>query len=114
VGYRVLVLETQLAEQVSVPFSALIKQPVARTPANASAVPHVFRLRLPEGHVPDVVGEIKLAALENHWSSVVRQPEVTLEAGGECEVTVYALTAAHAPEIEAAVRKARLKPEDEG
>jgi hypothetical protein len=55
---------------------------------------------------------IRQRALNCHWSSLLREPDIEMRSGGLFDVTVYALDRDHGPEIEAAVRSAFYKDKE--
>ncbi len=106
-GYRVFELETSEGEQVVVPFSRLSQQAVSRTPAIDNVFRYSFRLPRPPSALAETYDRIRRTALNHHWSSLARDPQIELQ-GMELVVTVFSLDAVHGPAIEAAVRVAGL------
>jgi hypothetical protein len=68
---------------------------------------HVFRMKVrADSSIGDVRRVARESALLCHWASVVRDPELVAVGPSEFEITVFALDRDHAPEVEAAVRRA--------
>lgn len=109
-GYRVLSIETGQGEEAILRYSELSRRSLLRTPIVEGAALHVFRVALPED-VPEqeAMRRVRQSALACHWASAVRAPNIALLSPRTLEVVVYALDAEHAPDVEAAVRKA-LRP----
>ena len=55
-------------------------------------------------------GVIRETALLSHWSSIARPPEVVTTDDGELEVTIFAIDADRAPELERLLRRALAAP----
>ena len=97
-GVRVLTIETRTGDQALIPYGDFSQRAVVRTARADGAIRHAFTL---EGvYEPDAV---RRRALLCHWSSVQAQPIVEPTDGG-LAVTVFALEADRAAEIEAFVR----------
>ncbi len=105
-GVRTLTLETSQGEEALVPYSALSRSTVVRTPAVEGVAPHVFRVRTPpDVSVADARRAVLEAALCAHWASVVRKPQIKPLGKQIYEVTVFALNGDYAMDVESAVLK---------
>jgi hypothetical protein len=106
-GLSVLVIETREGDEAVLPYSSIARQSILRTPVIDNVAPHVFCVEAPAGlPLPELKALIRLHALNSHWSSIARQPDVEATSGGAFEVTVFALDADHAADVEATVRRA--------
>lgn len=106
-GWRAMVVVTPSDSEAVVPYARAVGTAIDRTPKRAEAYPHAFHVELPEGRSVGATKQvIRRAALLSHWSSVVREPVVTLADDKTLAVTVFALDAERGYEIEAAVRRA--------
>lgn len=104
-GARVLTIETSDGDEAIIPYSSVARSSLLRTPVLDSVALHVFKLTLPEGlSVIEAKSRIRQAALQSHWSSLVREPKITKTAEDAFEVTVFSLDADHGPHVERAVR----------
>lgn len=109
-GPRALRLETQEGEIALVPYTEASRAAVVETQRSEQPVAHAFRLpRDPRAQVAEQTASIRRAALRCHWAAVARPPAVVLKTG-ELEVTVYAIDAAHGPDVESAVRQSLAEP----
>jgi hypothetical protein len=114
IGLRTVELETEHGDQAIIPYSQLAKEPLVRAPALAGISRHRFSIQLPAGMQAWRGRELaRRAALNCHWSSAARDPDVEVLPGGELEVHVFPLDSARGPDIEDAVRGA-LQRNDNG
>jgi small-conductance mechanosensitive channel len=104
-GWRAMVVVTSSGKEAIIPYSRAVQSSIVRTPERAQASPHPFTVKV-DGDLSDIKEAVRRAALLCHWSSVVREPEVSLEGEDSLAVIVYALDAERGYEIEAAVRDA--------
>ncbi|KIG13822.1 hypothetical protein DB30_07535 [Enhygromyxa salina] len=112
-GYRTLTLETDDGTEVFVPYGRLSRGAIVRTRRVEGVHRYGFDVELDvglgegegEGDPLAAMALIKGLAMNSHWSSVVREPEVEALAGGGVRVCVFALGREHGPAIEAAVRR---------
>ncbi len=106
-GLSVLVIETREGDEAVLPYSSVQRQSLLRTPVIDNVAPHVFRVDPPEGlALPKLRALVCQHALGSHWASIAREPDLEMTADGTLEITVFALDADHAPDVEAAVRQA--------
>lgn len=103
-GYRTLTLETDDGTEVFVPYGRLSQGSIVRTPRVEGVYRYWFDVGLGDGDPLLAIARIKGLAMNSHWSSVLREPEVEAVAGGGVRVTVFALGGEHGPAIEAVVR----------
>lgn len=105
-GYRAVVIETTRGDEAILPYSRVERDAVIRTRTLGGVVPHEFRVQAP-ARLPHAEARalVRRAALLSHWSVPAREPEIA-GSGDALDVTVFALDADHAPEIEARVRRA--------
>jgi small-conductance mechanosensitive channel len=112
-GLRTMTVETSGGDEAILPYSAIARDSVMRTPVSENSTLHVFRMDLPRGlTVVDAKNRIRQAALRSHWSSVTRDPDVTFLGNDLFEVSVFALDTDHGPAIEDAVRQALARAGD--
>lgn len=110
-GLTVLVIETREGDEAVLPYSGVARQSILRTPVIDSVAPHVFRVERPDGlSLSALRSLIRERAMSSHWASITREPDVEPVADDAVEVTVFALDADHAPEVESAVRGALEQP----
>ena len=106
-GYRFVQIETTDGELAMLPYRAIAGQAILRSPGVDRTSFHVFRVRLPAGvSIADARQTIRETALLCHWSSIAREPQVVAGDEGALEVTVFAVHADRAPDIEHALRRA--------
>ncbi len=111
-GWRAMVVVTHDGNEAIVPYSVAARASVVRTPEQAQASPHIFRIPLADGrNVGAVKAVVRRAALLSHWSSIVREPELRLEGEDTLEVTIFVLDAERGYEVEAAIRAALKEAE---
>ncbi len=109
-GYRALVVETTRGDEAILPYSRVERDAVIRTRTLGGVVPHEFRVQPPARlRHAEARALVRHAALLSHWSVPAREPEIAT-AGEALDVTVFALDADHALEIEARVRRALEAP----
>lgn len=104
-GLRTMTVQTKSGDEAVVPYGRAAQASIKRSPVRDGVSPYMFRLAVPEA--ADLVvfqRRVRETALISHWSSPVREPQVSVLGPGELEVTVYALDADHGPAIEATVR----------
>ncbi len=111
IGYRALTLQTPDWDEAILPYSQLSQKAIKRKAVVDGAVRHTFRV-IDAGPrpLPEAIARVKRAALVHHWSSALRPPRVDLREDGLLDVTVFALSPEHGPEIETAVREAVARP----
>ena len=103
--YRRMMIRTSQGEAV-VPYSLVSRSAIVRNTPSRGATAHTFKVRPVEGlPLVELRRLIREAALLCHWSSLVREPELTTLAQGGVEVRVFAVDPEFASEIEAAVRQ---------
>ena len=106
-GHRVLVIETARGEEAIVPYSAVARSAVLRTPVEERGTLHVFELTLEDPPpVAEAKRRIRESALASHWSAIAREPEIAVLDADRFEVTIFALDADHVRDVEMAVRGA--------
>jgi small-conductance mechanosensitive channel len=106
-GYRSVHVEGTDGDLAILPYRAIAAQPILRSPAADHASFHVFRAPLPEHRsIPEARRVIRETALLCHWSSIARPPQVAATDDGDLEVTIFAIDADRAPEIERLLRRA--------
>ena len=106
-GYRVLTIETPSGKELVVPYSQISKQTLTRTRQHASLHRHRFRIEMPvEATWTEVANTVRARAMEHHWSSFSREPEIQEAQDGRMEVGVFTLDPQHGDEIESVVRRA--------
>lgn len=106
-GLFVVVIETREGDEAVLPYSGIARQSILRTPVIDSVTPHVFRVEAPaELQLPELRALVRRHALNSHWSSIAREPDVEATPDGALEVTVFSLDSDHAADVEAAVRRA--------
>lgn len=104
---RTMAIETPTGDEAIIPYSQLSGRSLVRTPIPEGAYRHAFVVTPPEGvSMPDAEAAIRRHALNSHWSSIVREPQVEPLSEGALQVTVFALEQRRGPDIEAAVRRA--------
>jgi hypothetical protein len=104
-GYRGLLLRGSEGEAI-VPYGLVSRSAIVRGGGARGAAAHSFRVR-PIAGVPRVELRrlINESALLCHWTSPAREPELANAEQGAIDVTVFAVAADFAPEIESAVRQ---------
>ena len=104
-GFRVLEVVSSTGDEIVVPYSRISRQSISRLPNVDGLARHCFRLVLPST-IPLLQAKQRVwgAALNDHWASLKRDPQVDVAADGSLEVTVYALTPDHGPVIEQSIR----------
>lgn len=113
VGIRAITIETAEGKLAILPHSQVAGSSVLRSPSADRSAFHVFRVPLPaDAAIPAAKQRVREAALLSHWSSVAQPPQCVATADGELEITVFALDADRASEIERAVRLALAQPDD--
>lgn len=106
-GLSVLVIETRDGDEAVLPYSSVARQSLLRTPVIDSVAPHVFRVERPAGlSIVELRSLVRQHALNCHWASIAREPDVETTEDGTLEVTVFSLDADHSPDVESAVRRA--------
>ncbi len=111
-GWRAMVVVTQDGNEAIIPYTVAARASVVRTPEQAQASPHVFRIPLTDGRNVGTVKQIvRRAALLSHWSSIVRHPELRLDGEDTLEVTIFVLDAERGYEVEAAIMGALKEAE---
>lgn len=114
-GLRVMSVETSQGEEAILPYGSLTRSSLLRSPVVEGAALHVFEVELStQSAVSNVRRIVRQSALNSHWSSAVRSPEVVAVTPNRFEVTLFALDADYAPVIEAAVRAALTESEAGG
>jgi len=106
-GYRVMVVQTRAGDDAIVPYSRVSASSVLRRPVLDHVAPRELTVPLPAGRsLAEARTQIRSAAMLAHWSSVTREPEVTLSEPDTLQVTVFALDDDYGPDVEQAVRAA--------
>ena len=106
-GLRALIIETSDGELAILPYSHVAASSIFRSPAADRTSFHVFRMPMPrDASLPEAKQRVREAALLCHWSSIAQAPRCVATGDGELEITVFALDADRASEIERAVRAA--------
>jgi len=106
-GVRHVYIEGSDGELAILSYRNITGQPILRAADVDRTAFHIFRVPLPpERTIADAKRLVRETALLNHWSSVARPPQVAATSAAELEVTVFAIDADQAPEIERAVRRA--------
>lgn len=104
-GVRALTIETSDGELAILPYTQVAQSSLFRSPAADRTSFHVFRVPMPkESSLPEAKQRVREAALLCHWSSIAQPPQCVATGDGELEITVFALDADRASEIERAVR----------
>ena len=105
-GFRVLEVVSPGGDEIVVPYSRISRQSISRLPNVDGLARHSFRLELPPT-LPslDAKRSVWRSALNDHWISLKRDPQVDIAADGSLDVTVYALTPDHGPLIEQSIRE---------
>ncbi len=111
-GFRAMVVETAEGDRAIIPNRVATREILVHTRGASrgggvdGASSLTFQVSV-EGPVvlADLTSVVRRAALGCHWSSIARLPEVRGVDGG-LEITVFALEAERAPEVEARVRAA--------
>lgn len=105
-GPRALGLETQGGDIAFVPYGEVSRRAIVQTSGAEQLAARTFKLELPDGQEPArVAHHLQIVALRCHWAAIGRDPFVVVRPDG-LEMTVYAVDAAHLPEVETAVRNA--------
>lgn len=106
IGMRSLVIQTRQGDEAVVPYCKITRETLRRTQSVSGAHVHAFVIDAPKDKdFSALKQDIIQAALRCHWASVVHPSKVERREGSTLEVSVYALDADHAPEVEAAVRQ---------
>jgi len=105
-GFRVIEVVSSTGDEIVVPYSRISKQSISRLPKVDGLARHSFRLELPST-LPPLQAKQRVwgAALNDHWASLKRDPQVDISSDGSLDVTVYALTPDHGPLIEQSIRE---------
>jgi small-conductance mechanosensitive channel len=104
-GLRVLEIVSASGDEIVVPYSRISRQSISRLPIVDGLARHSFRVDVPEGFPPlQAKSIVWAAALNDHWASLKRDPQVDIASDGSLDITVYALTPDHGPLIEQSVR----------
>jgi small-conductance mechanosensitive channel len=112
-GLRTMTVETSSGDEAILPYSTIARDSIMRTPSTENTALHTFAVGLPRGlSVVDAKTRIRHAALQNHWTSLVREPDISFGNDEQLEVSVFALDVDHGPAIETAVRAALAKAGD--
>lgn len=108
-GFRSVAVETDDGTIVRVPWRMTAREPVRLGAAVTAVRSHSFTIDVPRTRpIERILEDIPAAALISPWASTTRLPEVRLR--GETatdhvlEITVHALDARFAPQIEADIR----------
>jgi len=105
IGVRSITIETPDGELAILSYTRVAASSIFRSPAADRTSFHVFRVPMPRNtSLPDAKQRVREAALLCHWSSIAQPPQCVATADGELEITVFALDADRASEIERAVR----------
>ncbi len=103
-GYRVIALDTPDGSQAFIPYGRVAQGAIVRKPATDGLHRHVFEAALPLGMpVVEARRAIRRHALNSHWHSVVREPQVRLRDKGVFVVTVFSVAPNLGHRIEAEV-----------
>lgn len=104
-GVRAITIETSDGELAILPYGQVAASSIFRSPAADRTSFHVFRVPMPRGaSLPEAKQRVREAALLCHWSSIAQPPRCVATGDGDLEITVFALDADRASEIERAVR----------
>lgn len=104
-GLRSITIETPDGELAILSYTQVAASSIFRSPAADRTSFHVFRVPMPKNtSLPEAKQRVREAALLCHWSSIAQPPQCVATADGELEITVFALDADRASEIERAVR----------
>lgn len=104
-GVRSITIETPDGELAILSYTQVAASAIFRSPAADRTSFHVFRVPMPKDtSLPEAKQRVREAALLCHWSSIAQPPQCVATADGELEITVFALDADRASEIERAVR----------
>lgn len=104
-GLRAMTIETSDGELAILPYTQVTASSLFRSPAADRTSFHVFRVPMPQGaSLPEAKQRVREAALLCHWSSIAQPPRCVATGDGDLEITVFALDADRASEIERAVR----------
>ncbi len=104
-GLRSITIETPDGELAILSYTQVAASTIYRSPAADRTSFHVFRVPMPKNtSLPEAKQRVREAALLCHWSSIAQPPQCVATADGELEITVFALDADRASEIERAVR----------
>jgi hypothetical protein len=107
IGMRSLVVQTRQGDEAVLPYGKINRQTLRRTQSVIGAHVHAFVIdQSPDDDFASLKRHIIRSASRCHWASVVHEPKVERRDDNKVEVSVYALDADHAPEVETAVRKA--------
>jgi small-conductance mechanosensitive channel len=110
IGVRALRVETHDGEEALIPYHRVQSEPFIKAPRLSGSLRHHFVVDIPTGwSVARAREAARVAALNAHWSSVARDPEVDVVGDGTMEVHVFPIDPAHGHEVEADVRSALLK-----
>lgn len=105
IGVRAITIETPDGELAIMSYTQVAASSIFRSPAADRTSFHVFRVPMPKNtSLPEAKQRVREAALLCHWSSIAQPPQCVATADGELEITVFALDADRASEIERAVR----------
>lgn len=105
IGVRSITIETPDGELAILSYTRVAASSIFRSPAADRTSFHVFRVPMPANtSLPEAKQRVREAALLCHWSSIAQPPQCVATADGELEITVFALDADRASEIERAVR----------
>jgi small-conductance mechanosensitive channel len=104
-GFRVVEIVSASGDEIVVPYSRISRQSISRLPTVDGLARHSFRIDVPPGLPPlQAKAMVWTAALNDHWASLKRDPQVDIASNGSLDITVYALTPDHGPLIEQSVR----------
>lgn len=102
-GPRAVALETPEGDSALIPYSRATQLPIVRTRSFDRGASRSFAVELKGIAVSELASVVERAALEQHWGSVTRPPEISTRSGGSLEVTVFSLSEGHTLDVESAV-----------
>jgi len=109
-GYRSVAIEADDGSTFRVPWRTIASEAVQLGEGGAAVRSHSFAIAIPRDRpIERLLEEIPAAALTSPWASATQMPEVRrqseTEQGYVLRITVHALDARFAPQIEAAIRE---------
>ncbi|MGF1469330.1 MAG: mechanosensitive ion channel domain-containing protein [Sandaracinaceae bacterium] len=109
-GLRQVVIASGGGEEAVLPYRVVAAGPVSRTPVTDHGAVHVFEVPVGGRSVSELKVRIREAALLSPWATLARRPEVEARGEDRLVVTVFALDADRAADVEGAVRAALQSP----
>lgn len=112
IGVRSIEIESDDGSRTRLPYSQLVRAPLARSGRGEGTKAHTFTVTVPPSMpAAGVVAELRAATLSSFFASATRDPQIRHlpdSDGRTFELTVYAPDATFLPEVEAAVRRRLL------